>query len=161
MNTEDQTHAVSFELVLEQYADMVTRLCLLNLKDAGHAEDLWQETFLALWNTPSVLERPMPEIRKWLTTVALNKCRNLNKLQFYRRYTEISTLDIPACDAQTGEVADALRSIPAKYAQVIYLHCFEGYSIPEMSVILSRRENTLKSQLRRGREMLKGVLELA
>lgn len=159
MHTTDQLRA-SFALVLEQYADMVTRLCCLNLKDVSHAEDLWQETFLALWNTPAMLERPMPEIRKWLTAVALNKCRNWNKRQFYRRYTEITSLDIPARDQQAGEVADALRSIPAKYAQVIYLHYFEGYSVPELAVILARKENTIKSQLKRGRELLKGVLEL-
>lgn len=161
MRTEEPARAeTAFALAVEQCADTVTRLCCLNLKDPGQAEDLWQETFLALWDTPSMLERPMPEIRKWLITVALNKCRNHNKRQFYRRYTELSTLDIPVYDARAGEVAEALRVIPAKYAQVIYLHYFEGYSVPELAVILSRKENTVKSQLKRGRELLKGVLEL-
>jgi RNA polymerase sigma-70 factor (ECF subfamily) len=151
---------ISFDAVVNKYSDMVTRLCCLNLNDTNQAEDCWQETFLTLYTSPYILEKTMPEIRKWLITVTLNKCRNLNKWQFHRWHENIDELDIPIFDEQISEVLDALRKLPSKYSQVIYLHHYEGYSVQELAHILDRNENTVKSQLKRGREMLKGVLEL-
>jgi RNA polymerase sigma-70 factor (ECF subfamily) len=150
----------SFDAVVSTYSDLVTRLCCLNLNDLSQSEDCWQEVFLALYITPSILNRTMPEIRKWLITVTLNKCRNLNKRLFHRRHEDIDDVNIPVFDEYAGEVIDALKALSKKYVQVIYLHYFEGYSVGELSAILGRNENTIKSQLKRGREMLKGVLEL-
>lgn len=150
----------SFEDVLSAYSDMVTRLCCLNLNDKDQAEDCWQEVFLSLYTAPSILEKPMQEIRKWLITVTLNACRNLNKRLFYRRHEDISTLDIPVFDTHTSDVIDALRHLSKNHSQVIYLHYYEGYSVRELAAVLKRNENTIKSQLKRGRELLKGVLEL-
>jgi RNA polymerase sigma-70 factor (ECF subfamily) len=150
----------SFEAVVEEFADLVTRLCCFNLNDTNQAEDCWQEVFLALYTSPAILEKPIPEIRKWLVTVTINKCRNLNKRFFHHRHDDIDTLEIPIFDEYTSEVIDVLRMLSNKYSQVIYLHYYEGYSVQELTSILRRNENTIKSQLKRGREMLKGVLEL-
>ena len=49
-----------------------------------------------------------------------------------------------------------MRNLPMKYLQVIELYYFEGYSVAEISDILSANENTVKSRLKRGRELLKG-----
>jgi RNA polymerase sigma-70 factor (ECF subfamily) len=150
----------SFEAIVEEFADLVTRLCCFNLNDTSQVEDCWQEVFLALYTSPAILEKPIPEIRKWLVTVTINKCRNLNKRLFHRRHEDIDTLDIPVFDEHSGEVIDVLRVLSRKYSQVIYLHYYEGYSVQELVSILGRNENTIKSQLKRGREILKGVLEL-
>ena len=45
-----------------------------------------------------------------------------------------------------------------QFQLLIYLYYSEGYDIREISSILTAKENTVKSRLRRGREMLKGVL---
>ncbi len=150
----------SFDAVVSEYSDMVTRLCCLNLDDTDQSEDCWQEVFLALHRNPSIMEKTMPEIRKWLITVTLNKCRNLNKRLFYRHHENIDEMDIPNVDVKTSEVLDVLWTIPRKYSQVIYLHYYEGYCVHELAKILCRNENTIKSQLKRGRDLLKGVLGL-
>jgi len=49
-------------------------------------------------------------------------------------------------------------ALPAKYRDVIYLHYYEGYSVLEMSAILGRKEGTIKSQLSRGRDLLRNTL---
>ena len=65
MHAEEPTRAeTAFRMTVEQYADTVTRLCCLNLKDPGQAEDLWQETFPALWDTPSMPERLLERTRQ-------------------------------------------------------------------------------------------------
>ena len=46
-----------------------------------------------------------------------------------------------------------------KYRMPVVLYYLEGYKIREIARILDRSENTVKSQLARGRQMLKSELE--
>ncbi|HHX52176.1 MAG TPA: sigma-70 family RNA polymerase sigma factor, partial [Erysipelothrix sp.] len=56
------------------------------------------------------------------------------------------------------KVLQEVFDLPLKYRQVIYLHYYEGYSIKEISNLLNKNESTIKTQLSRARERLKGVL---
>ncbi|MBQ7835059.1 MAG: sigma-70 family RNA polymerase sigma factor [Ruminiclostridium sp.] len=58
-----------------------------------------------------------------------------------------------------GEVYEAVMKLPQKYRVVIHLFYYEDYSIKEIAEILKIKENTVKSQLSRGRKLLKGDLE--
>ena len=58
--------------------------------------------------------------------------------------------------AQTG--AEAVLSLPEKYRRVVYLHYYEGYTAPEIAEILDIKENTVYTQLTRGRALLRDVL---
>ena len=62
-------------------------------------------------------------------------------------------------DYESNEVIDCLRTLPEKYRAPMLLHYCQGYSVRETAAILHRREGTVKSQLSRGRELLKGELD--
>lgn len=49
--------------------------------------------------------------------------------------------------------------LPQKYRTVIHLYYFEEYSITEITEILHSRVGTVKSQLSRGRLLLKQMLK--
>ena len=51
----------------------------------------------------------------------------------------------------------ALCKTPAKYRDVLYLYYCEQYKVKEIAVILQKNENTVKSLLERGRELLKSI----
>ena len=53
----------------------------------------------------------------------------------------------------------AVMALPEKYRVVIHLHYYEDYAVREIAALLSRRENTVKSQLRRARALLKDKLK--
>ena len=57
------------------------------------------------------------------------------------------------------EVYSAVLSLPAKYRAVIHLHYFEGLSVAEIAAALQLAEGTVKSQLSRGRALLRDLLE--
>ena len=50
-------------------------------------------------------------------------------------------------------------ALPEKYRVVIHLHYYEGYGVDEIAALLSRRPGTVKSQLSRGRMLLKNALQ--
>lgn len=51
-----------------------------------------------------------------------------------------------------------LLTLPQKYKNILYLHYYEGYKINEIAHILHINENTVKSRLKRGRQLLKKQL---
>jgi RNA polymerase sigma-70 factor (ECF subfamily) len=98
-------------------------------------------------------------IRYWLITVTLNECRDMHRKLFRRNHFDIDKLITPYIEDFDKSLLNEIKSLPHKYSEVIYLYYFEGYNIIELSRILGRKENTIKSQLKRGREMLKDVIE--
>ena len=53
----------------------------------------------------------------------------------------------------------AVLELPEQYRRPLYLFYYEDYSIKEIATALEKPENTVKTNLRRGREALKGILE--
>lgn len=53
----------------------------------------------------------------------------------------------------------AVLELPQKYRAVIHLFYYEGFSVAEIAKVLETKESTIKSQLHRGREMLKEKLK--
>ena len=53
---------------------------------------------------------------------------------------------------------EAVLALPEKYRRVVYLHDYEGYTAPEIARILGTKENTVYTQLSRGRGLLRDVL---
>ncbi len=147
-----------FEQLVEKYADTVTRICYMNLENRADAEDAWQNVFLKLYGSPAMWEKPAEELKKWLVTVTLNECRDIKRKLFHRNHYDIDSLQVSVEQDFDFGLIEKIRSLPVKYAQPIILFYFEGYSVKEISVILSEKENTVKSRLKRGRELLKGVL---
>ena len=53
---------------------------------------------------------------------------------------------------------EALRQLPVKQKEALYLYYYEEYSIREISVLLKRKESTVQTQLAAGRKKLKKQL---
>ena len=81
-----------FELLVEKYADTVTRICFVNLENRADAEDAWQNVFLKLFKAKHIWQKPDEEIRKWLVTVTLNECRDIKRKLFRRNHDDIEDL---------------------------------------------------------------------
>ena len=147
-----------FELLVEKHGDTVTRICYLNLNSRADAEDAWQNVFLKLFKKSELWNLSDNELRKWLVTVALNECRDMRRKLFHRSHFDIDVLSITYNEDFDKDLINCIRNLPTKYSQPIILYYFEGYSINEISSILSVNENTIKSRLKRGKELLKGEL---
>lgn len=54
-----------------------------------------------------------------------------------------------------------MKQLPQTQSEVIHLFYQEGYSTAEIAKLLSRRESTVRSDLKRGREKLRTILKEA
>ncbi len=147
-----------FEQAVEEYSDTVTGLCLIRLGNRQDAEDCYQNVFLKLWKNSGMLEKDAEYLKAWLIRVTLNECKNCFRFRFRHKTEALEFINAYYEDGHERLVMERVMSLPAIYREAIYLHCFAGYSVAELAGLLRCKENTVKSRLRRGRELLKDLL---
>ncbi len=144
------------EQIVRKYSDMIFRIAYHNLGNLSDAEDILQEVAVVLVTSDAPLEDEK-HLRYWLCRVTINKCRNFRKASILHS-TEPLTEDIPAFNTENSGVLDEMKKLPESYRNVLYLYYYEGFSIEEIGKILKKSSNTIGSQLRRGREILRKIL---
>ena len=151
---------------MERHADTVLRVCTLYFPGRPDCEDAFQETFLKY--AQSNAEFKDEEHRKaWLITVARNTCKDLlkrssNKVVPLDEVDESAlALDPSGAESAAGggvDVIAALQKVEDPYRSILYLKYYEGYRASEIADMLDMPENTVYTNLARGRKKLKEVL---
>ena len=140
---------------VEQYADMIRRICMLHLKNYEDTQDIFQNVFLKYALSSVVFESDEHE-KAWLIRVTTNACRDFLR-DFFRKNT-VSLEELPEFEKEektdNREVLEAVLSLPSKYRNVVYLHYYEGYTAGEISEILRKNVNTVYTYLTRARKLL-------
>ncbi len=165
----------SFEQVMGFYMPMVYRIALARLGSREDAEDITQEVFARYFKADITYESE--EHRKaWLIRCAVNCTKSLAGSAWFRHRAGDAGLENMREDEDENSalsptedyterllrknaVLDAVMRLPVKYRTVIHLFYFEDMTISEISRAIGVRENTVKSQLSRAREMLKPMLK--
>ncbi len=147
-----------FEQAVENYSDTVTGLCLLRLGSRQDAEDCYQNVFLKLFKNAEMLSADPEHLKAWLIRVTVNECKNQLRFRFRHRTEPLEFISAYYEDGHERLVMERIMSMSPAYRETLYLHCLCGYKLTELSKLLKCSENTLKSRLRRGREMLKDLL---
>ena len=144
---------------IEQYSDMVLRLCTVYLRNSADAEDIFQTVFLKYALSGRVFESPEHE-KAWLIRVTVNACKDLLKSFFHSRVLSMEELTgyVPAVSPEQYAVMEAVWALPRQYRDVIYLHYYEGYTAPEIAGILKRNPNTVYTHLNKGKQLLREAL---
>ena len=144
---------------IEQYSDMVRRLCMIQLKSYADTEDIFQTVFLKYVLSSVAFENEEHE-KAWFIRVTINACKDLLKSFFHRHVTSLDEiLERPAQMREDHrEVLEAVLSLPQKYREVVYLHYYEGYTASEISQILGKKVNTIYTLLTRSKQMLREKL---
>lgn len=155
------TDDLNIEKIIHKYGDMVYRIALIHGKTKEDAEDIFQEVFLRLIKYKDRLESE-EHIRNWLIRVTIN-CGKTHKMNWLKHVTlpldeQILTEETDSPSEMEWNVYAAVKSLPEAYRTVIHLYYYEELSIKEISVCLKHKEGTIKSQLSRGRKLLKRKL---
>lgn len=156
--------ASEFRRLLEEHQRMVYSVALRMLGDTGLAEEVAQDVFLELHDALGVMESE-DHVRFWLRKVAM--CRSMDALRRRARGLKLVTEEWdeerhPASDGRNageermgGRVEEMVMSLPASYRAAVVLRYGEEMSPEEMAAVLGQPLATVKSDLRRGLEMLR------
>ncbi len=143
--------------VVEKYFDMIYRLALSQTKNREHAEDVVQEVFLRYLKTDKSFESD-EHIKAWLICVAINCSKSVFTTSWAKKTSPL-TEDIVFDTEEKHDVYYAVLELPPKYKAVIHLFYYEDLSVADIAKYLNMKESTVKSQLRRGRNMLREKLK--
>ncbi len=144
------------EKTIRKYADTIYRIAFQYTGNISDAQDILQDVSVAMVTSNPPFDDEC-YLRNWICKVTVNKCRNLKKSKSFRAFEELDE-NIPEKTYEKISLSEEMKKLPAKYRTVLYLYYYEEFSIEEISHILSLNQNTVGSQLRRGREKLRKIL---
>lgn len=149
--------------LLEMYSGTVFRIAYSRTRNHEDAEDITQNVFLKYINANKQFSSE--EHRKaWILRVAVNCTNDFVKSAHYRHRADAEQIPEQGGEQfyeleEKSDVARAVSSLPEKYRIPIHLFYYEDMSIAQIAEITSQRESTVRSQLTRGRDMLRELLK--
>ena len=146
--------------LLEQYGNMILRLAYSYLHNQSDAEDILQETLIKYLQSAPVFAGPVHE-KAWLLKVAANLSKNRIDYNRLRDTDELEETLVAKERQDLSFVWEAVKQLPSNYRAAIHLFYYEGCSTAEIARILDRKESSVRSDLRRGREQLRHILKEA
>lgn len=150
-------YSVPKEDIVEKYFNMVYKLALSQTKNKTSADDVVQEVFLRYIRTNTEFDSE-EHVKAWLIRVTLNCAKNTFSNSWFQKTVPL-TEEIVFESKENGDVYYAVLELPKKYRAVIHLFYYEELSVSQIAEYLKTKESTVKSQLHRGRKMLKERLK--
>lgn len=151
--------------IVNTYSDMVYKLALARTKNKFDADDVYQEVFMRYMKSYSKFTSN-DHIKAWLIRVTINCSNNIFNSSWFKKTVllnnslkDIFLGDLKFSTEENKKVYNSVLELPKKYRTVIHLFYYEDMSITEISKTLNIKEGTIKSQLHRGRNLLKEILE--
>ncbi|HDR7610633.1 TPA: sigma-70 family RNA polymerase sigma factor [Bacillus mycoides] len=156
--------------IMNKYGQEVLQLVYSYVNNKEVAEDLTQDIFVKCYKSLHTY-KGNSNLKTWLWRIAINHCKDYIKSWYNKKV--IVTEDESAYmgvqpdsveqtviqNAEDSRLASAVMSLPIKYREVIYLFYYEELPIKEIAIVIEVKENTIKTRLKKAKELLKKGLE--
>lgn len=163
----------ALSLLYDRYHQMLYALAYRMVMDIQIAEDLLQETFIAVWRRAGSYSVQCGSVRTWLFSIIHH--RTIDYLRQSQRYPTVSTLssdELEHADAllcadaweetwrtiQGAHVRQALARLPVAQRNVIELAYFQGWTHNEIAKECHLPLGTVKARMRLGLAHLRRLL---
>ena len=160
--------ARAFEVVFDRHVDVAFSLAYRICGSRSGAEDVVQESFLALWRSGTRYDPSRGSVRAWVLSMVHNRAIDLIRQRSARegRHVNDDELvervpgpDLIEADAERREdarlVRSALQNLPAEQKQVIELAYFGGFTHRQIAEMLELPAGTIKGRMRLGLSKLR------
>lgn len=159
------------EMLYDRYGRLAYSLAYRVLGDGAAAEDVVQESFLAIWRRATTFSADRGNVRSWICSIVHN--RSVDRLRG-RSGRARQELPLEAAPEESGrsdtweavigelertEIRRALDGLPAEQRKTIELAYFGGYSQSEISSMMRVPLGTVKGRTRMALRKLHSALE--
>ena len=161
MNNQPRRASGEMEELIDRYQNMVYGLALAKTNSPADADDVFQEVFLACFQSGKIF-REEEHRKAWLLRTTLNISRRYTASTWRRKTVPLSEReDAPVLFQEPEEnlVWEAVQALDEAYRLPIYLFYFQELSTQEIAKALSLRPGTVRMRLSRGRDMLREALK--
>jgi RNA polymerase sigma-70 factor, ECF subfamily len=148
---------------VEQFSPSLYRYLYCLTQDAEVTADCVQETLLKAYAALPRLSNDS-DIASWLFTIATNVARNHLRRERIIRWVRLEWFPVQRQShehaiLQQQFVGHILAELPLSYRVCLVLHYWRGLSCREISIIMGKRETTVRKLLERARERFRALYE--
>lgn len=149
----------AYEEYLFQVSNELIKFLVKNGASIQDAQDIVQESIVKLLKIDNVI--PAEKIKSWLYQVSINLYYNLYNRR--KKYNEIinryftSNFDFEEPEMDYSILYTSLTRLASKDRELLLLKYEQNLTIKEISVILNRPEQSLKTELYRARKRLSKI----
>lgn len=154
--------------VIDAYGGLVFGMARRVLADAGMAEEVAQDVFVALWRRPGAFDAARGSLQGFLMGVARNKAIDVVRREETRKKArealiseQETTSTVDSATEQIDErqrVAAALAGLSGPQREAVVLAYYGGRTYREVAAELGIPEGTAKTRLRDGLGKLRELL---
>jgi RNA polymerase sigma factor (sigma-70 family) len=156
----------AFKMIYDQYASYIYTICVRYNVNVSSIKDIMQNIFSACFMNIKKYDASKGEFKYWLRRIAVNQILTERK-KWFNFTEEIDQLHLLAdTSLQIYETIDMekilliLKDMPVQYATVFNMFIIDGYSSKEIANLLEINENTVRSNIKRGRDWAQNRLTL-
>ncbi len=149
------------ERLIDTYGTSILRLAYSYVHNMSDSEEILQDTLMKYIQTRPDITGGSQHEKAWLLRVTANIAKNRIDYNNVRMTDELDDNLIQEEKTDLAYVWEAVKDLPTQYREVIHMFYYEGYSTKEIAKILARKESSIRSDLHRGRNILKTVLKEA
>ncbi len=142
-----------FERVYNKFFDNVYRYVFLIVKKQDDSLDVVQDVFMKVFMTKTDFNDD-EHLKAWILHCAYNCSMDYFRSK-YRKVVSIDSVKTMNLPFEIDETIEEVLKLPEKYRTVIYMYYYEEYSTEEIAKIIKKPHATVRTQLKRGRELLK------
>lgn len=139
-------------------------ICYRYIKNKEDAEEILSDGFIKIFKNISRVEsKEIRSIEIWIKKIMVNECLMFLRKKKMLFYSEEEAQDIgdgnPVYEKfEAEEIFNLIVSLPVGYRTIFNLYAIEGYSHKEIAQQLQITESTSRSQLAKGRSVLKELM---
>lgn len=162
---------MAFEMLMKRYQRPIFGFILRQLGDRSRAEEVFQETFLRVYDKIDTCRDPNA-FKPWAFTIAANLCRNEARRQQVRRGERPSGDGVEARAPASGPspegaamasesrraIERALQSLPDAQREVFVLYHYTRLSYEEIASVIEVPIGTVKSRMNAALTALRSLL---
>jgi RNA polymerase sigma-70 factor, ECF subfamily len=146
--------ASDLEALFRAHWPRAFRAAYLVTHDAGAAEDIAQESFLAAIRALDRFDRRRP-FGPWLHRIVVNRAIDWTRARKLRAEVElVESLPAPQSPSEGGETLAALAKLSPEHRAVIVMRYLLEFTPGEIAEALDLPRGTVNSRLRRGLDTL-------
>ena len=157
-------------ILYDKYAPALYGIVLRLMKDKSSADDCLQEVFVRIWKNGHSYDPSRARLFTWMAVIARNTALNMIQSKSFREHSQIQKVEnVVHIDTrkpvrqnpETMDLRGVVSQLDKKYADIIRLIYFEGYTQKEVSDELDIPLGTVKTRVKKAMGKLRSYYDIS
>ncbi|MBN8201443.1 sigma-70 family RNA polymerase sigma factor [Bacillus sp. NTK034] len=154
--------------IMKQYGTELSVLAYSYIRDLEASKDIVQNVFIKCYTHLDTFEG-RSSIKTWLYRITINQCKDYLRSHYLKRIflfgqikeevTKQSPETITLQKLDEEQVINHMMTLSKKYREVLVLRFIHSLEVREIAEVLNIPAETVKTRIRRGKNLLKPILK--